>query len=174
MCIREFGSKFSQQQLDMKENGNTKRQAFLPRWILDPKQIPDFWDDFSFEMLIYWTLRLKLIQGGNSRRSIPKHPKDPVMLVLCEQNQDSQYNTKISTPVKNDTTNSCIVGMIELSLQPPDADRNIHHRKSERRQDPIRTRFGAARMCPRRQSHDIVGATVASLPPVHKSRCCWK
>ena len=124
MCIREFGSKFSQQQLDMKENGNTKRQAFLPRWILDPKQIPDVWDGFSFEMLIYWTLRLKLIQGGNSRRSIPKHPKDPVMLVLCEQKQDSQYNTKISTPVKNDTSNSCIVGMIELSLQPPDADRN--------------------------------------------------
>jgi len=120
MCIEEFGSKESLNKL----NGNFRRRAFLPRWIADPKQIPDLWEGFSFEMLIFWTLRLKLLQGGNARRSGSKQPKDPVMLVLCEKNTPSQRQTKPFRSPFVDENGSTIVGMVELSLQPPDADRN--------------------------------------------------
>ncbi len=105
MCIREFGSG--------EFNGTNRRRSLLPRWVADPRQIPDVWEGFSFEMLIYWTLKLKLMQGGNSRRPQQKQPRDPVMLVLCES-KDS-----ISYPLQDE-----VVGMVELSLQPPDADRN--------------------------------------------------
>jgi GNAT superfamily N-acetyltransferase len=116
MCIQEFGS----EQLNDIANGNNRRRSLLPRWILDPKQIPDLWEGFSFEMLIYWTLRLKLMQGGNSGHSNPKEqPKDPVMLVLCEKRQSDQRNTGLSL-----SWAPRVVGMVELSLQPPDADRN--------------------------------------------------
>lgn len=137
MCIREFGT-FLNTQPNTNTNPNHQKAALLPRWVLDPKQIPDLWESFSFEMLIYWTLRLKLMQGGNSRDANSKvnlnsnsnQPSDPVMLVLCEQrkgvepeiNSNSNSNTE---PFLNSLRNEPrVVGMVELSLQPPNADRN--------------------------------------------------
>ena len=114
MCIREFGSG--------ELNGTNRRRSLLPRWVADPKQIPDLWEGFSFEMLIYWTLKLKLMQGGNSRRPEQKQPKDPVMLVLCEKKQSEPTKISWENPLIED--DSTVVGMVELSLQPPDADRN--------------------------------------------------
>lgn len=121
MCIEEFGNLNESPH----QKGSNKRRSLLPRWILDPKQIPDLWEGFSFEMLIYWTLKLKLMQGGNSRRSGLKQPKDPVMLVLCEeQDPDGDLRRLISWESDKTDENSKVVGMVELSLQPPDADRN--------------------------------------------------
>ena len=113
MCIQEFGSG--------EFNGTSRSRSLLPRWVVDPKQIPDLWEGFSFEMLIYWTLKLKLMQGGNSRRPGRKQPKDPVMLVLCEKKHSETERILSWESNENDST---VVGMVELSLQPPDADRN--------------------------------------------------
>lgn len=114
MCIQEFG--------DGQLNGTSRRRSLLPRWVVDPKQIPDLWEGFSFEMLIYWTLKLKLMQGGNSRRPEQNQPKDPVMLVLCEKKESQTEQQMLSWGSTED--DSTVVGMVELSLQPPDADRN--------------------------------------------------
>ena len=116
MCIEEFGTDYQLKQLNAAKR-DRQRRSLLPRWIVNPKLIPNAWESFSFELLIYWTLRLKLMQGGNGglrrRSSIPNpSPHDPVMLVLCEQ----------AKRLSDDA--SRVVGMVELSLQPPDADRN--------------------------------------------------
>lgn len=118
MCVEEFGADFQQQQLSGSVNSNNRRRNLLPRWILDPKQILNAYEGYSFEMLIYWTLRLKLMQGGNSRHPSSIIPNDPVMLVLCEQ-RDTE--TLLYSPIKNENP---VIGMVELSLQPPEADRN--------------------------------------------------
>lgn len=135
MCIREFGT-FLNTQPNTNTNLNHQKAALLPRWVLDPKKIPDLWESFSFEMLIYWTLRLKLMQGGNSRdansnansSSNSKQPSDPVMLVLCEQRKglepDSSSNSNTEPFLNSLRDEPRVVGMVELSLQPPDADRN--------------------------------------------------
>ncbi len=115
MCIREFGSG--------QINGTSRRRSLLPRWVADPKQIPDIWEGFSFEMLIYWTLKLKLMQGGNYRRPEQNQPKDPVMLVLCEKKESDSEQPLLSWG-SDDDDDSTVIGMVELSLQPPDADRN--------------------------------------------------
>jgi hypothetical protein len=120
MCIQEFGSG---QQNGITNANNNRRRALLPRWVLDPKQIPDLWEGFSFEMLIYWTLRLKLMQGGNNGHSNPnERVKDPVMMVLCEQKKQSDQQRSTEPPFLSWAPR--VVGMVELSLQPPDADRN--------------------------------------------------
>eukprot|EP00532_Pseudo-nitzschia_australis_P016197 CAMPEP_0168259288 /NCGR_PEP_ID=MMETSP0141_2-20121125/7650_1 /TAXON_ID=44445 /ORGANISM="Pseudo-nitzschia australis, Strain 10249 10 AB" /LENGTH=601 /DNA_ID=CAMNT_0008196729 /DNA_START=135 /DNA_END=1941 /DNA_ORIENTATION=+ len=162
MCINEFGSKTQQQQFEQQKG----LKNLLPRWVHDPRQIPDLWEGFSFELMIYWTLRLKMMQGGNRDRSSGtisnldnnlnnEHPRmvsnDPVMLVLCEQQQPSsssslslsssraknlrrkpKHDQAAATSINDNdnntkeplSTSSRVVGMVELSLQPPDADRN--------------------------------------------------
>ncbi|VEU36379.1 unnamed protein product [Pseudo-nitzschia multistriata] len=170
MCINEFGS-ISQQPPPEDTHAKKGLRGLVPRWIQDPKRIPELWEGKSFELLIYLTLRLKLMQGGgnsgknsgissgNSSGSNGNPvansgnpgsiPNDMVMLVLCEENEPKpQEQSKSlwrkpkpaaaiaaattattveatqSQPLSPLSPQQRVVGMIELSLQPPDADRN--------------------------------------------------
>eukprot|EP00980_Cylindrotheca_fusiformis_P027336 scaffold20012_cov179-Cylindrotheca_fusiformis.AAC.4 len=69
-----------------------------------PGEIPDWWDRLSFEPSVRLALLAKM--SANSR-SDEKISKDPAILVLCRDREQAE-----------------VVGLVEISLQPPRADRN--------------------------------------------------
>jgi ribosomal protein S18 acetylase RimI-like enzyme len=94
MCIAEFGS------------GPTARIADFP-W-QDLRKVSDWWDQLYFEPSIALALRVKM----NANLHQPMHDfEDSALLVLCRR-QSKEDPTEI------------VVGMVELSLQPPEVNRN--------------------------------------------------
>eukprot|EP00536_Pseudo-nitzschia_multiseries_P018747 jgi/Psemu1/293633/fgenesh1_pg.3039_\ len=142
MCINEFCCDYNPE--TKQPNKKSGLRNLVPRWIQDPRQIPDLWEQQSFKIIVEGTFRLKLMQSGNSRgnggsRSSPTIPNDPVMLVLCEEEQPEttlQRKSLWRKPKPDAATlrhqptpqtaspKERLVGMVELSLQPPNADRN--------------------------------------------------
>jgi ribosomal protein S18 acetylase RimI-like enzyme len=68
------------------------------------QEIPDWWDRVYFEPSIRLALFAKMNQNS---RSNEKMSKDPAILVLCRGKEKVE-----------------VVGLVEISLQPPEADRN--------------------------------------------------
>jgi ribosomal protein S18 acetylase RimI-like enzyme len=100
MCIDEFGS------------GPSVGPGDFP-WSR-PQSIPEWWDRVYFEPSVRMALKAKL--RNNSRMSrkkkdiIESRVEDPAILVLCRE-----QGKKASVDV---------VGLVEISLQPPEADKN--------------------------------------------------
>jgi ribosomal protein S18 acetylase RimI-like enzyme len=69
-----------------------------------PQEIPDWWDRVYFEQFIRLALFAKMSENS---RSNEKMSKDPAILVLCRGKEKVE-----------------VVGLVEISLQPPEADRN--------------------------------------------------
>lgn len=67
----------------------------------DLRKVSNWWDRVYFEPSIYLSLRAKINANLNSRSKA----KDPTVLVLCTQEE-------------------IIMGMVEISLQPADANKN--------------------------------------------------
>jgi ribosomal protein S18 acetylase RimI-like enzyme len=73
------------------------------------RQLSAWWEQFCFETIVTWTLRLKM--RANQEHQRHDIVSDPAMLVLTR---------KTSPPHMTEQ----VIGMVELSLQPPDLNRN--------------------------------------------------
>jgi ribosomal protein S18 acetylase RimI-like enzyme len=130
MCIEEFGA------------GPTLALNQIP-WY-DLTKIPVWWDRFYFERMISLALRAKMApnqysfssSGTTSNRK--GMVEDPAMLVLCRRKRrqrktdqegyneedDSQKQQQQRNYQQSFDDDERVVGMVELSLQPPEFDKN--------------------------------------------------
>jgi ribosomal protein S18 acetylase RimI-like enzyme len=93
--------------LCIEEFGTGPTAGFLDFPLLEPRRIPAWWDRIYFEPMIELSLRAKM----NANLSQPKSNfNDPALLVLCRQDKNSNSET--------------VLGMVELSLQAPEANKN--------------------------------------------------
>ncbi|KAL3906842.1 MAG: hypothetical protein SGILL_009114 [Bacillariaceae sp.] len=95
LCLNEYGD-------GTRANTNT----FSWRNLQD---ISAWWEQFSFQKIVTWTLQLKMkanFRNDGDKQSV----QDPAMLVLTRRLPQQ--------------TKEQVVGMVELSLQPPDLNRN--------------------------------------------------
>lgn len=77
---------------------------FGPAVDKDPQSLPDWLDKIYFEPSIRLALQAKMMGNRLSKENISK---DPAILVLCRQGDSSR-----------------VVGLVEISLQPADANKN--------------------------------------------------
>ncbi|KAG7344096.1 acyl-CoA N-acyltransferase [Nitzschia inconspicua] len=86
----------------------------------EPGKMRVWWEHLCFEKTVAWTLQWKLRAYHPQKSSSAQEVEDPAMLVLTLRSArcDSQYDDGGEKSVEK------IVGMVELSLQPPDCDRN--------------------------------------------------
>ena len=129
LCVAEFGA------------GEMTLQDFVDLfpWDRSPADIKeyvvDWWDNFILPSFVYWTFRWK-IAAYNSHGECPQ---DHALLVATLQEEKwpekvdfattaieiaNQLSTTGSIEIGNDSTDEVIVGMVELSRQPPEASRN--------------------------------------------------
>lgn len=103
LCIDEFGY------------GTTMTIFDFP-WS-DRSEVPDWWDRVTFEPTITLSLLSKMNANLNydPRKSTAIH--DPAILVLSRKSNSNMKND-------NDETKEQVVGMVEISLQPPNPNRN--------------------------------------------------
>ena len=97
MCLAEFGEDVALQGVS---------------W----RQLPAYWEQFCFQNIVTWTLRLKMNRNADTKHQ--STISDPAMLVLTRKTtsfQGQQQSTRQEEKV---------IGMVELSLQPPDLNRN--------------------------------------------------
>jgi len=94
LCIEEFGQ------------GSTMTLFDFP--FGDLRKISDWWDRVYFEPSVYLSLRLKM--NANLNNPSPQ-VRDPAVLVLCRT-------------CEGETIPEQIVGMVEISLQAPQPDKN--------------------------------------------------
>lgn len=119
MCIDEFGT------------GPTTTLQEFP--LLQPTQIPKWWDRFLLEPMVRWALLAKLQANHNHIDNLLKHNQervdvvqDPAMLVLCRRGPRRsifKHKDKPTSDGKHKDFDT-IVGMVELSLQPIEYDKN--------------------------------------------------
>jgi len=113
LCLEEFG------------NGNSNKSGGFP-WTLNPKKIAAWWEQFCFEKLISFTLRLKMKTNQQLLQQQQllvnsSEINDPAMLVLSERRPSKGKQGSNTAALEHGER---VVGMVELSLQPPNFNRN--------------------------------------------------
>lgn len=96
MCIQEFGT------------GSTLGLMDFP--VGDLRRVSNWWDRVYFEPSVSLSLRAKMNANLGSTTGF----NDPAMLILCQVS-----STNVGSP-----TTETVVGMVEISLQAPEADKN--------------------------------------------------
>ena len=116
MCVSEFGAGESTLE-DLIDNFPWNKKPMEMK-----EYIVDWWENFILPSFIYWTFRLKIVT---------RSPQDHALLVatLSQQEKTSDVSTMDINENYRDTTkdnnnNNEIVGMVELSRQPPEPNRN--------------------------------------------------
>eukprot|EP00429_Kryptoperidinium_foliaceum_P030383 CAMPEP_0176153120 /NCGR_PEP_ID=MMETSP0120_2-20121206/78210_1 /TAXON_ID=160619 /ORGANISM="Kryptoperidinium foliaceum, Strain CCMP 1326" /LENGTH=230 /DNA_ID=CAMNT_0017490153 /DNA_START=350 /DNA_END=1037 /DNA_ORIENTATION=- len=94
LCIEEFGTGPSASLLDFPFG--------------DLSKIPDWWDRLYFEPILPFPYYRKM--SSNLDTPSTSRAKDPALLVLCRQSESDDEEK--------------VVGMVEISLQAPEADKN--------------------------------------------------
>ena len=104
--------------------------------LFDPSKLWSLWEQFWFEKLISFTLNWKMksnqsTEGDDRQTIIQKDRKirssqinDPAMLVLVQKRKQKIVKDDEDLRRQNTSNDEKVVGMVELSLQPPDFDRN--------------------------------------------------
>ena len=94
MCIEEFGQGPSMSLFDFP--------------LYDVRKVSNWWDRVYFEPSVYLSLRSKI----NANLNPGPKAKDPSVMVLCRSSDPSN------------TGEEDVIGMVEVSLQAPEADKN--------------------------------------------------
>lgn len=122
LCVNEFGT------------GPTMGLNQIP-W-RDLTKIPAWWDRFYFERMVSWALRAKMVANQDifsGTTKIKEIVEDPAMLVLCrrirrqikyDQGGGHALNNAQKQQQQSLDFEDRVVGMVELSLQPPEFDKN--------------------------------------------------
>jgi ribosomal protein S18 acetylase RimI-like enzyme len=117
LCIQEFGEGSFRKPVQQ-----STLQNFPWR---EPNRMRVWWDQLCFEKTVSWTLQLKLrpnhqhFQSSSTATTSSKKFQDPAMLVLARRRR-----MRNDEDDDLDFSEENIVGMVELSLQPPNCDRN--------------------------------------------------
>lgn len=126
LCVAEFGG------------GEMTFQDFVDffPWDRSPadmkEYVVDWWDNFILPSFVYWTFLWKIAAYNNSHG---ERPQDHALLVATLQQEKqpeivdfattaTEITKQLSTITGNDNNDAVIVGMVELSRQPPEANRN--------------------------------------------------
>ena len=95
LCIAEFGSGPTTNLLDFPWN--------------KPEQILEWWDRLWFEPSVRFALQAKMNANNNNNNNL--NHNDPSILVLCRRGKERDNTEEV-------------IGLVEVSLQPPEANRN--------------------------------------------------
>ena len=91
----------------IEEFGQGPSMSLLDFPLNDLRKVSNWWDRVYFEPSVYLSLRSKI----NANLPSGSAAKDPSVMVLCRQSETSN-------------TGEDIIGMVEVSLQAPEADKN--------------------------------------------------
>ena len=113
LCVAEFGGGATSIETLMADFPWRKKPNEMKQYLVD------WLENFALPAVIYWTFRLKIV---------PKDPQDHALLVATQQYTSKQQSSKCNTYTINSKINhdvdNRIVGLVEISKQPPDGKRN--------------------------------------------------
>jgi GNAT superfamily N-acetyltransferase len=152
MCIEEFGTGPTTRLRDfpglqsflittgLKTSSTMTPNAMFPAPASLTSQIASWWDRLWLEPFIRWALTSKMLSSGNHKRSSVNRTdvqlSDPVLLVLCQRRRRPEpksifkkkrkdgRSSEDELKVESHPLEENIVGMVEISLQPIEYDKN--------------------------------------------------
>ena len=123
MCIKEFGTGPTANLMELFHSEIWQKAS--------SGSLLDWWDRLWLEPMVSLTLRTKIGLMESRARSTAGNGQsvfgDNTLLVLCLNTCKTRHNDDTGGKISSSNGQNCqekVVGMIELSLQPPEADRN--------------------------------------------------